>query len=475
MRRTLPPLLAALLLLAACGERNETAAFLAELLSPSNGGVAGSRQPELRWSRPIGAASYQVSCYADAKETILLERSGRIRDAAHRVSRLLDDGQVVHVRVEAFGLFGDSLGVGPPSRFRVRARPDWIPEFEVVTLKAGLSQGGYRLHNVMSFKTPPGEPRVFGLVLVNLAGEVLWWYQAPGGGRVSDARILANGNLLVSGAFGPVRGIGSAAELTWAGEIVWRAPPEAPIHHEVGPGPDGTVLYLTYTEKEIDGVLYKGDGVEIVEPSSNEVLWEWDIFDHLDPRTHPSPELNEEVEAGESLDWTHSNAAVWDEERGLIWVSVRHLDRIIGIGYPSGEITVTLGAGGLGGSDLMSHQHAPEMQPDGAILFYDNGNLRQPQYSRAVEIVFDQDAGSLEEVWEWRGVPDFYDFAVGDADRLQNGNTLITSGTHARLIEVTRSGEIAWDLRAEEEGRWLIYRADWVDPEQVPAEVRPFD
>ncbi|MHC4451547.1 MAG: hypothetical protein ACYS0E_15660 [Planctomycetota bacterium] len=40
--------------------------------------------------------------------------------------------------------------------------------------------------------------------------------------------------------------------------------------------------------------------------------------------------------------------------------------RLIGIDYPSGDVRITLGEG------LMSHQHAPEIQPDGSILVGEN-------------------------------------------------------------------------------------------------------
>jgi len=46
-------------------------------------------------------------------------------------------------------------------------------------------------------------------------------------------------------------------------------------------------------------------------------------------------------------------------------------------------------------------------------------------------------------LWEYTGVEN-----VGDAQRLENGNTLISCGTQKRVIEVTPEKKIAWEFGA---------------------------
>lgn len=89
----------------------------------------------------------------------------------------------------------------------------------------------------------------------------------------------------------------------------------------------------------------------------------------------------------------------------------------------------------------MTHQHDPEIQPNGNIVVCTYG--RPPQ---AIEI---DRAG--EVAWAWRLPPDmaFPGVLIRDADRLPNGNTLITLGT--RVVEVTREGRIVWQLRVRGE------------------------
>ena len=48
-------------------------------------------------------------------------------------------------------------------------------------------------------------------------------------------------------------------------------------------------------------------------------------------------------------------------------------------------------------------------------------------------------------VWEYTGVEN-----VGDAQRMANGNTLISCGTQKRVIEVTPDKQIAWEFGAKD-------------------------
>lgn len=92
---------------------------------------------------------------------------------------------------------------------------------------------------------------------------------------------------------------------------------------------------------------------------------------------------------------------------------------------PEGSVIRNIGDG------ILHRQHDPEMLPDGNILVADHSN---PQ--RAVEI--DPETGEI--VWQYV-VPRQL---IRDADRLPNGNTLITGAT--KIIEVTPQGEIVWQL-----------------------------
>jgi len=207
---------------------------------------------------------------------------------------------------------------------------------------------------------------------------------------------------------------------------------------------------------------------------TGDVLWDWDIFDHVSTSEFDPEQILLTGRSGSGKDWTHCNACLWDEKRSMIWVSVRHLSRILGVDYPSGQVHVVLGQSGLGGDSLLSFQHAPELQEDGTLLVFDNGNHRSPPYSRVVQLHWDEAQNTVTEVAEWRGNPDYFAAAVGDADRLPNGNILVVAGTLRRIFELTPSGENVWEMNYDDNRFW-VYRAELVSPDEIPPGVLPFE
>ena len=144
---------------------------------------------------------------------------------------------------------------------------------------------------------------------------------------------------------------------------------------------------------------------------------------------------------------------------------------------------------------------------EGNLLLFDNGgfagygipnpgsttglNYARRDYSRVLEI----DPITLEVVWQYTPseagckLPDrfyrFYSPLISSAQRLPNGNTLITIGSAGILIEVTIDHDVVWEYISpfflKELNSNLIYRAyrvhyDWVPqlekPEEVPVEKR---
>ncbi len=98
---------------------------------------------------------------------------------------------------------------------------------------------------------------------------------------------------------------------------------------------------------------------------------------------------------------------------------------------------------------LFYHQHSPQLQPNGNILLFDNGTARPEehggQFSRALELMVDEKTMKAKAVWSYRHAPDLFCPIWSDADRLPNGNTLITFGTRTdgdttRYVEVTPDG-----------------------------------
>ena len=472
-----------LLLLGACGGSAQVDPAVLGIVSPSDGGVANQARPLVRWTPVPGAVRYRLELLDAAGSMV---EQGDVATAEMQLTTALADDAVYEARFVAENGRGDTVFASEPSRFRVRLTPSWMPRFEIVTADAGRRRGDHRLFNLLDVQPPDVSETVAALLLVNLAGEVLWWYEPPpvaipDGRAITDARVLPNGNILLlrrhRSAPGVLRTV--AIEISWDGDIVWESPDDRLIHHEVGLGPGDDILALTYEFQDGEpGVPYEGDGLVLWDRETKNVLWTWNLFDHFDPAQWPTPEAQNDGLSLRGRDWSHANAAVWDPGRSLIWMSIRHFDNVIGIHYPSGQVQVILGKGGLGGPDLLRHQHAPEVQADGTLLVYDNGNGRMPQpFTRVVQLSFDPGYTQVAEVFTWRDTPTFFDFAVGDADRLPSGNVLVTAGVSGRLIETDAAGNVVWEIQMvnpPKPDRYWFYRSEHVDEGQLPAHVLPF-
>ena len=213
-----------------------------------------------------------------------------------------------------------------------------------------------------------------------------------------------------------------------------------------------------------DGVTsffpWHGDKIVEWDVETKEIIWEWNTFDHLD--------MSDYDELGGSwiqglqqgfYDWTHTNALFFDETENAIYISIRHLSRIVKIDYPSGDIIWSMGLNmssndvDFGQDILFSWQHSIQVLENGNIVTLDNGNLSQQLLNtdyattRALEIEIIESNGMYNSnvVWEYN-LPDYlFGFASGNVQKLENNNYLITTvGEGGTAIEVNSNKEIVW-------------------------------
>jgi hypothetical protein len=87
-------------------------------------------------------------------------------------------------------------------------------------------------------------------------------------------------------------------------------------------------------------------------------------------------------------------------------------------------------------------QHDPGASANGGLLLFDNLGLGDR--SRILEL----DPVSLDTIWSYEGSEryPFFSEKLGTAQRLPNGNTLITESDNGRAFEVTTDGEIVWEF-----------------------------
>lgn len=133
---------------------------------------------------------------------------------------------------------------------------------------------------------------------------------------------------------------------------------------------------------------------------------------------------------------------------GNALVSFRITDAIAALDLKSGRAVWGRRAG-------WSAQHHARILPDGNLLLFDNGMEREA--SRVLEM----DPRTMNVVWSYEGTEEapFFTNTCGAAQRLENGNTLITESDRGRAFEVTHDGTIVWEFlsphRAGDGGRYI--------------------
>ncbi len=165
---------------------------------------------------------------------------------------------------------------------------------------------------------------------------------------------------------------------------------------------------------------------------NNNVIFEWLTWDYVDiTETYQSLSAN-------NIGFDHINAVEVDYD-GNFLASFRHLNQIIKIDRIDGKIIWRLGGkknefefideNPKNDPLYFNNQHDIRRLPNGNIMIYDNGNSRQPQYSRVAEYELDEINKTARLVWEYRRNPEIFGQALGSAQRLPNGNTLVSWGS----------------------------------------------
>lgn len=322
-------------------------------------------------------------------------------------------------------------------------------------------------------------PHLSTALLVDLDGAVVHKWSGGETRAWGDVHLEPDGSLIVVG-WGRRRGQGDdelhVSKLDWEGRTLWERP--LPAHHDIRRADDGRLVTLTLGLRRVEAVdpaVPLRDNRVTVLDDDGRVASELSLYDALTTGADAvklRPVRARDLER-QGVDLLHVNAVqvtprlsdsidVPEELRpGQFLVTLRNQDLIAAVDPIARRVTWSWGR------DELSGPHDAQLLANGNVLVFDNGLARN--WSRVVEL----DPASGEIVWEFRGSPasSFHTAICGAAQRLPNGNTLLTDSDSARVIEVTRDGEIVWEFRsplADEDGRRaLVYRAERVSPDYL--------
>lgn len=325
----------------------------------------------------------------------------------------------------------------------------------------------------------------------------------------NDVFLLPNGNLLASlesdnpqmpwgGKGGRMQLIQPDNSLEWDYIL---SNEEREIHHDIELLPNGNVIALVWerissAEAVSEGFMLEEEiypeAVIEINPSTNEIVWEWKSMNHLiqdydetkknygivsenpnlidlnyTPQDESLPPVNGDI--------MHANAITYDEVNDVILLSVNSYSEIWAIDHSTSTEEAARHSGGnygkggdliyrfgnpsayqnLEGIRLFHNNHFPNLlkgENQGKVLIFSNGNdiEQSTVYELELPTVYELKTNFNNEpsiTWSFTN-PNLYSGKVSGAVPLENGNILITEGDFG-FWEVTREKEVVWKFSAE--------------------------
>jgi len=218
--------------------------------------------------------------------------------------------------------------------------------------------------------------------------------------------------------------------------------------------PNGHALLMSYDPELVDlspiksGLGY-GIAVGLIVQEldlDKNVVFQWRSWDHF-----KITDAIARTNFGGGLDYVHGNSIDVGPDGSLL-LSSRSMNELTKISRTTGDLLWRMGGKNnqftfVDDPVFFTHQHSARWLPNGHITLFDNGNLRLPLFSRAVEYAVDEAAMTATMVWQYRLVPDVFAPALGYVQRLSNGNTLIGWGaTSPAVTEIAPDNTIVYQL-----------------------------
>lgn len=356
--------------------------------------------------------------------------------------------------------------------------PTSFPTIEINKLERSKMEPGFHgcdfhLANHGKFNSQP--------LIFDDEGIVRWYLDLSfNQGMAGPFQRIKNGNVLMAART-------QIYEIDMLGKMVEKItlPQNYGAHHDLLELADGNLLIAvgkldSKIKKGNEMIWSKNDAIILWDRKQKKIVREWDFTKHLDV------DRNDINQFGPS-DWIHMNGltylpseksiivsnknqglakVTWDDKLEWILAPKKNWGKAgrsgegmdtqpylltavdkSGSPYPN---EVQLGDQSATDFDFSWGNHAPSVLPNGNLLVFDNGAMRnflkKPSYSRAVEYQINATEKTVEQVWQYgkeRG-NDMFSSIISDTDYLpKTKNILLTSGFlkpmrqhSAKIVEV---------------------------------------
>jgi hypothetical protein len=296
-----------------------------------------------------------------------------------------------------------------------------MPDLDVTTSKPEAVAPGFLVTAQYQGVTGGGGQRGLAYIL-DKDGDYVWWY-------------------FVSGTTDLTR-----AAMSFDGKYMWMSKANVP---------SGSVkvvrVAMDGTGEEDFSAQFKGQNHDfVVLPDESVAFIAYDDgCDKISLRS-PNGSVRDVINSGDVVDaaMCHCNALQYSPEDETLVVSELNSSTYFKVKL-NGDLVWRLGGSQsdfTGDGATWDRQHGLDLLGLDRLVIFNNGGMAGGAGSLAIEIKLDLTAKTASRVWTYSAMPAIRNSVMGDVQRLDNGNTMITYSTQGILYEVDTSGTIVQSI-----------------------------
>ena len=284
-----------------------------------------------------------------------------------------------------------------------------------------------------------GEPG--HLVMINLDGEVVWSRAYEEEDGEIGLGVLPTGDGLRYNRFQSELEDGRIGRMDLLGEIQEEAAAED-SHHFLTTTATGEVVWMREDPRPLAPyAAVIGDQI-VVGPDAAQVLFStWDALTFADEDV-PTPVVS----------WTHANWIEHHPDRKTYLMSTAYTNVILELAEDGEVVRLFNGRDAVDGTytyanpqDAFEFPHGPHWASNGDLLVFSTSS----RVSRAIRYRIDDEAGTIEAVWEFGRSYGYEAKALGEVQELPDGNILISWGSVGILQIVDPTDDtVLWEAQA---------------------------
>ncbi|MFA6018349.1 MAG: arylsulfotransferase family protein [Patescibacteria group bacterium] len=251
-------------------------------------------------------------------------------------------------------------------------------------------------------------------------------------------------------------------EIDWDGNITWEYQ-NTNLHHDFAMLANGNIIGLVreplrdelrsrISDDSLPSSVWVDRLIEI-DHNTKEIVWEWSEQDELDLSRYPYHGSGEIFHTN-AVEYIPAGNAFNGKES--LFISSREQNMIMIIDKASGDIVWEFS------NNVLESQHDATLLDNGHVLVFNNRPTKKT--SQVLEI----DPKTNKVLWTYEA-SGFFAEKISGAQRLKNGNTLITEGVTGQIFEVTPAKEIVWEYQVggDEKKDHSVFRSYRYGPDEI--------